>query len=509
MYSTIKTAILEGIHTRPVQVEVDMSSGMPVFEMVGQLAPEVREGKERIRTALHSIGVILPAKRITINLSPASIRKMGTGFDLPIAIAILKSLGVIPEDVCEGKIFVGELSLNGQILPVNGILPIVSDGVVEQTYEFVIPKANEKEGMLVPNAQVYAFSHLQEVVDFLNGIPYESSPYNIEETVQESEKDFRDVAGQGLIKRACEVAAAGMHNMLLIGAPGAGKTMISERLATILPPLTDEERLELSKIYSVCGLLTNETDLICQRPFRAPHHTITQVGLTGGGAIPKPGEISLAHNGVLFLDELPEFHKKTLEILRQPMEEHQVRLVRSKGNVTYPANFLLLAAMNPCNCGYYPDMQKCRCSQGSLRRYFDKVSQPLLDRIDICVEAPGLSYKELVGKEKGESSKDIQKRVLECHQIQCERYKNEGFLHNSHIPSARLEEFCYLGEKEKNYMEEMYVKMSLTARTYHKILRVARTIADLEGAKQINTAHLNEAICYRNVDEKFWGGIVE
>ena len=509
MYSTIKTAILEGIHTRPVQVEVDMSNGMPMFEMVGQLAPEVREGKERIRTALHSIGVILPAKRITVNLSPASIRKVGTGFDLPIAIAILKSLGVISEESCDGKIFVGELSLNGQILPVNGILPIISDGVVENNYEFVIPKDNAREGMLVSDAKTFAFSHLQDVLDFLNGKTYENVTYNIEETVAETEKDFRDVAGQNLIKRACEVAAAGMHNMLLIGAPGAGKTMISERLATILPPLTEPERLELSKIYSVCGLLSNQADLIRNRPFRAPHHTITQAGLTGGGAIPKPGEISLAHNGVLFLDELPEFQKKTLEILRQPMEEHQVRIVRAKGTVTYPANFLLLAAMNPCNCGYYPDMQKCRCSTGALRRYFDKVSQPLLDRIDICVEAPSLSYQELVGKEQGEPSQDIQKRVLACHQIQCERYKNEDFLHNSHIPSSRLDEFCYLGKKEKTYMESIYIKMSLTARTYHKILRVARTIADLDEVKEIGLKHLNEAICYRNVDEKFWGGTIE
>lgn len=506
MYSTIKTAILEGIHTRPIQVEVDMSNGMPMLEMVGQLAPEVREGKERIRTALHSIGVILPAKRITINLSPASIRKTGTGFDLPIAIAMLQSLGVISDIACEGKVFVGELSLNGQILPVNGILPIISDGVEQDISEFVIPRANAKEGSLVPNAKVYGFSHLQEVVDFLNGSEYKVPLYNIEEIVEETQKNFKDVAGQMLIKRACEVAAAGMHNMLLIGAPGAGKTMIAERIATILPPLTEEERLELSKIYSVCGLLANQTDLIKSRPFRSPHHTITQVGLTGGGTIPKPGEISLAHNGVLFLDELPEFQKKTLEILRQPLEEHQVRLVRSKGSITYPANFLLLAAMNPCNCGYYPDMNRCRCSQGSLKRYFDKLSQPLLDRIDICVETPTLSYRELIGRGNGESSKDIQKRVLECHQIQCERYKDEEFWHNSHIPSARIDEFCYLGETEKRYMESAYVKMSLTARTYHKILRVARTIADLEGARTIQQKHLDEAICYRSVDEKFWGG---
>ena len=506
MYSTIKTAILEGIHTKPIQVEVDMSNGMPVFDMVGHLAPEVREGKERIRTALHSIGVILPAKRITVNLSPANIRKAGTGFDLPIAIAILQSLGVVSREACEGKMFIGELSLNGQLLPVNGILPVVSDGVGDETYEFVIPKDNESEGRLVPKAKVYGFCNLQEVIDFLGGKPYETQYNNIEETHFEPEKDFSDVCGQNFIKRACEVAASGMHNMLLIGAPGAGKTMISERLASILPPLSDEERLELSKIYSVCGLLSKKNALIQNRPFRAPHHTITQAGLTGGGVIPKPGEISLAHNGVLFLDELPEFQKKTLEILRQPMEEHQVHLVRSLGNVTYPANFLLLAAMNPCNCGYYPDMQKCRCSEGGLRRYFDKVSQPLLDRIDICVEAPTLTFRELTGKDKSEPSQNIQKRVLACHQIQCERFKGESFCHNSHIPASRLEEFCYLGVKEQRYMESIYRKMSLTARTYHKILRVARTIADLEQSNCIHIRHLNEAICYRNVDEKFWGG---
>ncbi len=508
MYSVIKTAVLEGIRAKMIQVEVDISSGMPSFDMVGHLSPEVREGKERIRTALHNIGVILPAKRITINLAPAHIRKNGTGFDLPIAIAILQSLGVVTQESCNGRLFVGELSLNGQILPVNGVLPIVSDGVEEQVYEFVVPKDNEFEGRLVKSAKVYAFCKLQDVIDFLNGSPYNEDTINIEEKHQKIEKDFSDVCGQQFLKRACEVAASGMHNMLIIGPPGAGKTMISERMASILPPLTEAEQLELSKIYSVCGLLREKNSLMNVRPFRSPHHTITKAGLTGGGTIPKPGEISLAHNGVLFLDELPEFQKATMEILRQPLEEHEIHLVRAMNSITYPANFLLLAAMNPCNCGYYPDMNRCRCSDGSLHRYFDKVSQPLLDRIDLCVEAPTLSYADLSSKEKGmaECSQEIQKRVLICHEIQCERFKGEVFTHNSRIPASRLDEFCMLGTKEQQYMETIYEKMALTARTYHKILRVARTIADLEQEKDIKVRHLNEAICYRNVDRKFWGG---
>lgn len=509
MYSKIKTAILEGIQTHPIQVEVDISNGMPAFDIIGQTSTEVREGKERIRTALHSIGVVLPAKRITVNLSPAQIRKNGTGFDLPIAIGVLQSLGLVTEKSCKEKLFIGELGLNGQILAVNGVLPIVSDGVETGTMEFVVPKENENEGRLVKTAKVYACSHLKEVMEFLNGKPWKQEQFpDTEEVMEEPVKDFSDVYGQQFLKRACEVAASGMHNLLLIGAPGIGKTMISERLGSILPPMTEQEQLELSKIYSVCGLLKNKTALMNQRPFRAPHHTITTAGLAGGGKLPKPGEMSLAHNGVLFLDELPEFKKSTMEVLRQPLEDHEIRLVRSGMSVAYPANFLLLAAMNPCNCGYYPDMNRCRCSPVTLQRYFDRISQPLLDRMDICVTAPSLSFRELTRKEKGkaETSKEIQKRVFACHQIQCERFENESFSHNSQIPASRLEEFCHLGKQEEAYMEGIYEELKLTARTYHKILRVARTIADLDGKKEIDVSHLMEAVCYRNVDAGIWGG---
>jgi magnesium chelatase family protein len=323
---------------------------------------------------------------------------------------------------------------------------------------------------------------------------------------QPQEVDFSEVNGQLFLKRACEVAAAGMHNMLMVGPPGAGKTMISERMATILPPLTKQEQMELSKIYSVCGLLKNENALVTRRPFRSPHHTISDIGLTGGGTHPRPGEISLAHCGVLFLDELTEFRKQTLEVLRQPLEDKEIRLVRAASSVTYPASFLLLAAMNPCNCGYYPDMNRCRCSPGTLRRYADRISQPLIDRIDICVEASAITYEELTVSAVNESSASIRGRVEACQNLQNERYAEENFTHNSRIPASKLSKYCPLGTKEAAYMEGIFKKQSLTARTYHKILRVARTIADLDQSEAIKLHHLTEAVCYRVLDKGYWGG---
>ena len=328
--------------------------------------------------------------------------------------------------------------------------------------------------------------------------------YNIEETQPAVLPDFSEIHGQRLMKRACEVAVTGMHNLLFVGPPGAGKTMVASRIPSILPPLAEAERMELSKIYSVKGMLAGENGLLTQRPFRAPHHTVSVQGLTGGGRIPQPGEISLAHKGVLFLDELPEFARETVEALRQPLEEGAVHLVRLGGSYVYPADFMLVAAMNPCPCGYYPDMQKCRCTQTAIHRYLERISQPILDRIDICVEAPALTFGELTGQQKEETSAAIQKRVAVAQDIQRERYRKEGFSYNSQIPATKIREYCALDKKQEQYMEEIYGKLQLTARSYHKLLRVARTLADMDGGDRICDRHLEEAICYRSFDRKFW-----
>lgn len=507
MYSRIMTSMVDGIGAVPIQVEVDISVGMPVFDMVGFLSPEVREAKERVRTALRNCGILLPAKRITVNLSPANIRKTGTGFDLPIAVAIMAAMGLVEQEKCACTVFVGELGLSGQLLGVRGILPIVSEAVKGAGADFVVPMENLTESRLVGNAQVKGFSSLLSVLAYLQKGTYdESEPVRQGGHKKKRMPDFSEVNGQQYLRRAAEISASGMHNMLMVGPPGSGKTMISERMASILPPLTEKEQLEVSKIYSVCGLLADSHTLLKERPFRSPHHTMSMAGLAGGGKTIRPGEISLAHHGVLFLDELTEFSKATLEVLRQPLEDAKICLTRVAGSVTYPADFLLLASMNPCNCGYYPDMNKCRCSQAMLQRYFDRISQPLIDRIDLCVEAPQVTFAELTGHGNNETSGEIRSRVCECQERQLFRFREETFLHNSSIPASKLPEYCALGEKEQVYMEQMYRKLGLTARTYHKILRVARTIADLSHAENIRHSDLAEAICYRSIGEKFWGG---
>lgn len=503
----IKSAGLNGIDGYIVDVQTDISNGMPAFDIVGLPDAAVKEAKERTRSAIRNIGAVSPAKRVIINLAPAAYRKEGSVYDLPMAVSILNATEqIIVPDNCA---FIGELSLDGGVNPVMGVLPMVISLYKNGITNIFVPKDNASEGAVIEGCKIYPVENLLDVVKHFTGEkPIEPYRINIEEILSASKNcmlDFCDVKGQESVKRAIEVAAAGNHNILLIGSPGTGKTMLAQRIGGILPDLTFDEALEVTKIHSIAGVLPSNVPLITNRPFRNPHHTISSAGLSGGGSVPKPGELSLSHNGVLFLDELPEFRKDVLEVMRQPLEDGVVTISRVNATLTYPCNMMLVASMNPCKCGYYGDAHRqCTCTDSDIHRYRSRISGPLIDRIDIQVEVENVNYEDLSSEVKGESSKDIKKRVDEARRIQLERYKNYNIYSNSQLDAGLLQKFCRLGEKENRILRAAFDNLGLSARAHSRILKVARTIADLDKSENITGEHLAEAIQYRSLDRKFF-----
>lgn len=516
MYSIVTTANVSGIESILVQVEADVCDGMPVFEMVGELSTEVRESRERIRAAIRNAGIRLAPKRITVNLYPADLHKSGTGFDLPIALAVLAAYGQISGELLEETVFTGEVSLNGSIHPVDGVLSMAMAAREAGKKRICVPQDNAGEAAMVKDIAILPVTDLGQVVELLQDPQRfgkyhdEHGNYNIEETGSKSgrtEYDFSEIKGQKVLKRVCEIAAAGRHNLLMLGPPGGGKTAAARAIPGILPELSEEEALEIARIYSVSGQFGKRKGRLRERPFCHPHHTISVAGMAGGGRVPRPGEISLAHNGVLFLDEMTEFQRQTLEVLRQPLEEGTIHLVRNNGTCSYPADIMLVAAMNPCNCGYYPDRNKCTCSPAMISRHLQKISRPLLDRIDLCVEVQKPGIRELTGKGREESSQDIRKRIEQVQEIQNVRYGKSGIRYNSRIPTEQIEKFCPMEQQAQSILEEAFERLELSVRGYYKVIRVARTIADLEGSSIITGGHMEESLMYRSIDGRGWTGI--